>query len=244
MAAAARRVHPSTARVSTSSRRAGRRRGIRRRSRRSSGWTSTWPRIREWTEIAGTSGGWCLPGYSVAPQPEQDCGTRLTEQVVHFSNIAGTLSWTHRDAPWMRREKLGFDKCLMIWPDKVSEGEFPLVSKQLGSATLFDKRQKRIVVSGAKTVRPDDHRCAELRRRPRLHRHGHLEADARPQEVIGPREAAYPSPPRGHSSVGRAPALQAGGRRFEPGWLHWPLGTRFRYGSACSSCEATRPPVR
>src|SRR3954466_15934013 len=25
---------------------------------------------------------------------------------------------------------------------------------------------------------------------------------------------------RGHSSVGRAPALQAGGRRFEPGWLH------------------------
>src|SRR3954454_14173896 len=26
--------------------------------------------------------------------------------------------------------------------------------------------------------------------------------------------------PRGHSSVGRAPALQAGGRRFDPGWLH------------------------
>ena len=25
---------------------------------------------------------------------------------------------------------------------------------------------------------------------------------------------------RGHSSAGRAPALQAGGRRFEPGWLH------------------------
>ncbi len=28
-------------------------------------------------------------------------------------------------------------------------------------------------------------------------------------------------PIRGHSSAGRAPALQAGGRRFEPGWLHW-----------------------
>ena len=27
-------------------------------------------------------------------------------------------------------------------------------------------------------------------------------------------------PRRGHSSVGRAPALQAGGRRFDPGWLH------------------------
>ena len=25
---------------------------------------------------------------------------------------------------------------------------------------------------------------------------------------------------RGRSSVGRAPALQAGGRRFEPDWLH------------------------
>ena len=32
----------------------------------------------------------------------------------------------------------------------------------------------------------------------------------------------YPDPPfhRGHSSVGRAPALQAGGRRFDPVWLH------------------------
>ena len=27
---------------------------------------------------------------------------------------------------------------------------------------------------------------------------------------------------RGHSSVGRAPALQAGGRRFDPVWLHQP----------------------
>jgi hypothetical protein len=26
---------------------------------------------------------------------------------------------------------------------------------------------------------------------------------------------------RGHSSAGRAPALQAGGRRFDPGWLHF-----------------------
>jgi hypothetical protein len=27
----------------------------------------------------------------------------------------------------------------------------------------------------------------------------------------------------GHSSAGRAPALQAGGRRFDPDWLHHPL---------------------
>ena len=26
--------------------------------------------------------------------------------------------------------------------------------------------------------------------------------------------------PWGHSSAGRAPALQAGGHRFDPGWLH------------------------
>ena len=25
---------------------------------------------------------------------------------------------------------------------------------------------------------------------------------------------------RGHSSVGRAPALHAGGQRFDPAWLH------------------------
>ena len=33
----------------------------------------------------------------------------------------------------------------------------------------------------------------------------------------------HPDPPshqRGHSSAGRAPALQAGGRRFDPAWLH------------------------
>ena len=32
----------------------------------------------------------------------------------------------------------------------------------------------------------------------------------------------HPDPPNtwGHSSAGRAPALQAGGRRFEPAWLH------------------------
>ena len=30
---------------------------------------------------------------------------------------------------------------------------------------------------------------------------------------------------RGHSSAGRAPALQAGGRRFDPAWLHQTLVT-------------------
>src|SRR6266545_3033770 len=54
-------------------------------------------------------------------------------------------------------------------------------------------------------------------------------APASPVSHSGIHEVAATRPtivaPRGHSSVGRAPALQAGGRRFEPGWLH-PLGLR------------------
>src|SRR5437763_5959986 len=34
---------------------------------------------------------------------------------------------------------------------------------------------------------------------------------------------------RGHSSVGRAPALQAGGRRFDSGWLHWQNSLLLRW---------------
>ena len=50
-------------------------------------------------------------------------------------------------------------------------------------------------------------------------------ASQRSMPAEGGRRPADParlpeSQPRGHSSAGRAPALQAGGRRFEPGWLH------------------------
>ena len=41
---------------------------------------------------------------------------------------------------------------------------------------------------------------------------------------VGSVVQVHPGPPlrkkRGHSSAGRAPALQAGGRRFDPDWLH------------------------
>ena len=33
---------------------------------------------------------------------------------------------------------------------------------------------------------------------------------------------------RGHSSAGRAPALHAGGRRFDPDWLHQEVEKRER----------------
>ena len=36
----------------------------------------------------------------------------------------------------------------------------------------------------------------------------------------GPLKRVGPMPVWGYSSVGRAPALQAGGHRFEPGYLH------------------------
>jgi hypothetical protein len=40
---------------------------------------------------------------------------------------------------------------------------------------------------------------------------------------------------RGHSSIGRAPALQAGGRRFDPVWLHQAChpGRALEKRSAC-----------
>ena len=52
------------------------------------------------------------------------------------------------------------------------------------------------------------------RTRPDLHGSG-LRAGPKAE-----RSALDSKPPRGHSSDGRAPALQAGGRRFDPGWLH------------------------
>ena len=42
---------------------------------------------------------------------------------------------------------------------------------------------------------------------------------------------------RGHSSVGRAPALQAGGRRFDPVWLHQ---TFCRYDPAVNFLKLVR----
>ena len=44
---------------------------------------------------------------------------------------------------------------------------------------------------------------------------------AAPTETAGGAERVrYRVPARGHSSAGRAPRWQRGGRRFEPGWLH------------------------
>ena len=41
------------------------------------------------------------------------------------------------------------------------------------------------------------------------------------QEAASPQNEEGPSGPRGLSSAGRAPALQAGGREFESLSLHW-----------------------
>jgi hypothetical protein len=42
----------------------------------------------------------------------------------------------------------------------------------------------------------------------------------RPSAAASTPDLWFLPPGRGHSSVGRAPALQAGGRRFDPVWLH------------------------
>ena len=44
--------------------------------------------------------------------------------------------------------------------------------------------------------------------------------DVENRRCAPPPPGGYNGPPRGHSSAGRAPRWQRGGRRFEPGWLH------------------------
>src|SRR5436309_2344788 len=46
--------------------------------------------------------------------------------------------------------------------------------------------------------------------------------------------------PRGHSSAGRAPAWHAGGRRFEPGWLHSGENQTVKYESHVPLVRARR----
>ncbi len=52
------------------------------------------------------------------------------------------------------------------------------------------------------------------------------------------RDCVRPVAVRGHSSAGRAPALQAGGHRFDPGWLHFTrsLGTPLSPAMARARC--------
>ena len=57
-------------------------------------------------------------------------------------------------------------------------------------------------------------------------------AEARPAVA-----AARLSAARGVSSAGRAPALQAGGHRFDPGTLHFPIAVRLRLGLGRKSCH-------
>src|SRR6516164_1307974 len=45
---------------------------------------------------------------------------------------------------------------------------------------------------------------------------------------------------RGHSSVGRAPALQAGGRRFDPVWLHQTSSRALLPTQACPREQVRR----
>lgn len=112
------------------------------------------PHTRSYSESEGTTGGWCRPGHNVDPQPETDCGTRLTEQLVRLSTIGGSLVWTRTDAPWTRREKLGFDSCTLVPPDGISESDFPVVPRKLAPRALFNRRKGKIVVRGSKTFGP------------------------------------------------------------------------------------------
>ena len=109
---------------------------------------------RDSSTSSGTTGGWCSPGFNGDPQVPDDCGTRLPTYHVRFSNLAGAVLWSHTTVPWMHREKLGFDDCVLVPPDDVSGGDFPTVPKKFGSAALFNRKQKKITITGSKTFGP------------------------------------------------------------------------------------------
>jgi hypothetical protein len=108
-------------------------------------------RKRDFRESAGTTGGWCKPGHNVVPQAKGDCGTRLPEYSVRISTIAGALLWSHLTAPHMRRERLGFDKCVLVTPKDMGGDDFPRVAAKLPNARIFNKKQKKITIKGEKT---------------------------------------------------------------------------------------------
>ena len=60
---------------------------------------------------------------------------------------------------------------------------------------------------------------------------------ARGKVFLATRCSPLPTDTRGHSSAGRAPALQAGGRRFDPDWLHQTCPF-FRTRNKASCCQA------
>ena len=58
--------------------------------------------------------------------------------------------------------------------------------------------------------------------------------------VLRAAQSASPDALRGRSSAGRAPALQAGGRRFDPDWLHQPTNREARRRVAMMTGYAPR----
>ena len=107
-------------------------------------------RKREFRESIGTTGGWCKPGYNVVPQDEGDCGTRLPEYDIRISTLAGVLLWSNTSAQHMRREKLGFDKCVLVTPRDMGGDDFPKVTAKLPISQLFKKKRKTITLTGSK----------------------------------------------------------------------------------------------
>ena len=69
-------------------------------------------------------------------------------------------------------------------------------------------------------------------------------AGRRPPAAVGVSRAGtrlYTETTRGVSSVGRAPALQAGGRRFEPGTLHPANGLNKRFAGSIEGSDRSEP---
>lgn len=112
-------------------------------------------RSRSHDASSGTSGGWCSPGLTVDPPRPGDCGTRLPTELVHLQHLNGELWFTHTTAPFMAREKLGYDDCLLITPTDVLSDEFPTAPRKVAEKALFGRRRTTLTISGSRTIGPE-----------------------------------------------------------------------------------------
>lgn len=111
---------------------------------------------------SGTTGGWCNPGGSKDPQPENDCGTQLPRYQVRFSAHRGQVDWSMTPVEWMANERLGFYQCHLFAPEGVPVGSFPRLTGTFRTKDLFNRRKRTIVVGNRKSYGPESYPVVNL----------------------------------------------------------------------------------
>jgi hypothetical protein len=109
---------------------------------------------RNWTYRAGTTGGWC-GGESTEPPGDRDCGTRLPTYQLMFTALNTSIDWSASFAPWMNKEKLYYDNCLLLVPPGMSVDSPPRLTGKAPAKALFNPKRKTIVVRASKDYGPE-----------------------------------------------------------------------------------------